>query len=161
MTWLLLIYDNHARFIIACYRLADYDGMPNLYVKIIAWCLCHLHNFKVRAWYNTLPNRDCEHGVLLFIEIITLKLFFWHLWYQFSFRFFAFLLTLHFVFLLLSTYLLRLFASQICSPFTICSSFLVLNWKVGLEPEPTYLSWSNMFFYNCYPCNQKKCSIKM
>ena len=59
-----------------------------------------------------------------------------------------------FGFLSVSTYVLRFFASQICSPFTICRSFLVLNWKVGLEPGPTYLSWSNMFFHNCYPCNQ-------
>ena len=68
-----------------------------------------------------------------------------------------------FGFLSVSTYLFHLFASQICSPFTICRSFLVLNWKVGLECGPTYLSWSNMFFYNCYPCNQilYLCSIKM
>ena len=68
MNWLLLIHDNRARCIFACYRLADYDGMPNLHVKIIAWCLCHLHNFKLRAWYNTLRNRDCEHGVLLYLN---------------------------------------------------------------------------------------------
>ena len=66
MNWLLLIHDNRARCLFACYRLADYDGMPNLHVKIIAWCLCHLHNFKLRAWYNTPPNRDCEHEVLLY-----------------------------------------------------------------------------------------------
>ena len=74
-------------------------------------------------------------------------------------HFVAFLLTLHFGFLSLSTYLLRLCASQICRPFTICRSFLILNWKVGLEPGPTYLSWSNMFFYNCYPCKKIMYSI--
>ena len=68
-----------------------------------------------------------------------------------------------FWFLSMSTYLLPLFAWQICSPITICRSFLVLNWKVGLERGPTYLSGSNMFFFNCYPCNQilYLCSIKM
>ena len=85
------------------------------------------------------------------IQIIAGEFVFWYYLFRYSFRFFAFLLTLHFVFLSVSTYLLRLWSSQICSPF-ICPSFLVLNWEVGLEP--TYLSWSNMFFYNCYSCNQ-------
>ena len=145
MTWLLLIHDNRARCIFACYRLADYDGMPNLHVKIVARYWYYLHNFKLLAWYNILPNRDCEHGVLLYRNYLRLPAC-WH--YTFGF-------------LSVSTYLLCLCASQICSPFTICCSFLVLNWKVGLEPGPTYLSWSNMFFYNCYPCNQIMCSIKM
>ena len=120
--------------------------------------ICTISSYELGTILCLIVTANME---FYFIEIIPRKLFFWHLWYQYSFRFFAFLLTLHFAFLSLSTYLLHLFASQICSPFTICSSFLVLNWKVGLEPEPTYLSWSNMFFYNCYPCNQIKCSIKM
>ena len=66
MTWLLLIHDNCAQCIFACYRLADYDGMPNLHVKIVACFLYYLHNFKLLAWYNTMPNHDCEHGVLYY-----------------------------------------------------------------------------------------------
>ena len=31
--------------------------------------------------------------------------------------------------------------------FSNCSCILVLNCEVGVEP--TYLPWSNMFFYNC------------
>ena len=73
MTWLLLIQDNRSRCIFACYRLADYDGMPNLHVKIVGWCLYYLHNFKLWAWYNTLPNRDCEHGVLLYRNYLCLS----------------------------------------------------------------------------------------
>ena len=47
--------------------------------------------------------------------------------------------------------------------FANCSCILVLNCEIGLEPGPTYLSWSNMFFYNCYPYNQilYLCSMKM
>ena len=67
MTWLLLIHNNRAQWIFACYRFADYDGRPNLHVKIVACCWYYLpHNFKLLAWYNTLPNRDGEHGVLLY-----------------------------------------------------------------------------------------------
>ena len=66
MTWLLLIHDNRARCIFAYYRLADYDGMPNLHVKIVAWCWHHFHHFKLRAWFNTLPNLEGEHGVLYY-----------------------------------------------------------------------------------------------
>ena len=95
------------------------------------------------------------------IEIIARKFVFWHLLFSIHFVSLPFCWHDIFGFLSVSTYLLRLFASQICSPFTICRSFLVLNWKVGPEPGPTYLSWSNMFFYNCYPCNQIMCSIKM
>ena len=97
------------------------------------------------------------------IEIIAFEFVFRHLLYGYSLRFFASLLTLHFWVSFRVHISLRLFASQICSPFTICHSFLFLNWKVGLEPGPTYLSWSNMFFYNCYPCNQilYLCSIKV
>ena len=25
-----------------------------------------LHNFKLRAWYSTMPNRYCEHEVILY-----------------------------------------------------------------------------------------------
>ena len=46
-TWELLtkIYDLHV-------------------TSVITWRLYHLHNFKLWAWYNTLPNHDCEPGVL-------------------------------------------------------------------------------------------------
>ena len=36
--------------------------------------------------------------------------------------------------------------------FANCRCILVLIGEVGLEP--TYLSWSNMFVYNCYTCKQ-------
>ena len=45
---------------------------------VITWRLYHLNNFKLRAWYNTLPNRDCEHEVSLpiwFSDIIGSYLF--------------------------------------------------------------------------------------
>ena len=148
MTWLLLIHDDRARCIFACYRLADHVGVPNLHVTVVGtWWLYHLHNFKLRAWYNTLPTINCEHGVLYYRNYRSWIGFLTSL-VRYSFRFFILLLTLHFDFLSVSTYLLHLCASQICSPFTICRSFLILKWKVGLEH--TYLSWSNMFFYNCY-----------
>ena len=97
------------------------------HVTVVVWRLYHLRNFKLRPWYNTLPNQDCEHGVLYY-QIITREFVFWHHLFRYSFRFFAFLLTLHFGFLSVSTYLLRLCASQICSAFTIYRSFLILNW---------------------------------
>ena len=49
------------------------------------------------------------------------------------------------------TYLLRLFASQICSPFTICRSFLVLNWKVGQEHGPTFICRDYQAFTTAKP----------
>ena len=36
LTWLLLIHDDRARCIFACYRLADDDGMPNLHITVVA-----------------------------------------------------------------------------------------------------------------------------
>ena len=122
MTWLLLIYDNRAQCIFACYRLADYDGRPNLHVKIVAWCLYHLHNFKLRAWFNTLPNRDCKHGVLYYQNYRSLICF---LTFFFSIHLVSSPFCWHYIFgfLSVSTYLLRLFASQICSPFTILPQF--------------------------------------
>ena len=98
-----------------------------------------------------------------FIEIIAREFVFWHLLYRCSLHFFAFLLTLHFGGSFRVHISLAFVCFAICSPFTICLSFLVLNWKVGLARGPTYLSWSSMFFYNCYPFNQilYLCSIKM
>ena len=95
------------------------------------------------------------------IEIIAREFVLWHLLYRYSLRSSPFCCYYIFGFLSMSTHLLCLFASQICSPPTICHSFLILNWKVGLEPEPTYLSWSNMLLYNCHSCNQIMCSIKI
>ena len=36
--------------------------------------------------------------------------------------------------------------------FANCRCILVLDCEVGLEP--TYLSWSNMFVYNCFTCKE-------
>ena len=123
--------------------------------------ICKISSYKLGTILCIIVTVDSE---FYFIKIIDREFVFWHLLYRYSLCFFTFLLTLHFFkFLSVPTYLLRLFAPQICSPFTIRRSFLILNWKVGLENGPTYLSWSNMFFYNCYPCNQilYLCSIKM
>ena len=108
------------------------------HITVVAWPLHHSHNIKLPACYNTLPNLDCEHGVLYYRNYRSQICLLASL-VRYSFRFFAFLLTLHFGFLSVSTYLLHLWAAQICSPF-ICRSFLVLNWEAGQELGPTHLS---------------------
>ena len=50
--------------------------------------------FKLPACYNTLPNRDCEHGVLYYRNYHSRICFLTSL-VRYSFSFFAFLLTLH------------------------------------------------------------------
>ena len=73
------------------------------------------------------------------IKIIPSEFVLWHLLFSIHFVSSPFCWHYIFGFLSVSTYLLCSFASQICSPFTICRSFLVLNWKVGLEPGPTFI----------------------
>ena len=42
---------------------------------VITWRLYHLHNFNFRVWYNTLPNRYCEHEVLSALSKFSLAIF--------------------------------------------------------------------------------------
>ena len=96
------------------------------HVMVVAWRLYHLHNFKSRAWCNTLPNRDwtCSSTlsklllVTLFSDIIRLIMDF---------------VSSHFCWVLckLSFYPCP-HISCICGlhslqSFTNCHSFLVLN----------------------------------
>ena len=73
----------------------------------------------------------------------------WHWLVPFGSRVFAFLLTLHSGFLSVSTYLLRSWSSQICSPFANYSCILVLN----SDPHSCRYD-QNMFFYNCQTYKQ-------
>ena len=75
----------------------------------------HLHNFKLRAWYNAVPIVTVNTE-FYFIEIIAHDFVFWHHLLRYRFCFFAFLLTLPLGFLSVSIYLLRSWALQISSP---------------------------------------------
>ena len=118
----------YTKWTICRLRLVHNDYMtwglhPKIYdfhvTGVITWRLYHLHNFKLRAWYNTLPNRDCEHGVL-HSQNYRHDFVFLHHSFMYGFRFFAFLLTLHFGFL--CNYVsICVHISLALMGFTICS----------------------------------------
>ena len=73
----MLVYDYYTRKIwlqvMGLVHRQDYGDMGIIYeiyalhvADVVTWRLYHLHNFKLRAWYNTLSNRDCEHEVILY-----------------------------------------------------------------------------------------------
>ena len=104
--------------------------MKYQYARSMLWLLhdvctiCTISSYELGIILCLILTVNMEFYI---IGIIARKFVFWHHLFRYSFRFFAFLLTLHFGFLSMSTHLLCLWSSQICSPFTICSSFLVLN----------------------------------
>ena len=57
---LRLVHGNN--IVINTYEMPVYSQ----HVTVVAWRLYHLHNFKLQACYNTLPNRDYEYGVLYY-----------------------------------------------------------------------------------------------
>ena len=82
--------------------------------------ICTISSYELGTILCLIVTVNMEFYI---IEIIAHEFVFWHLLFRYSFRFVTFLLTLHFAFLSVYTYLLRLCASQICSPFTILPQF--------------------------------------
>ena len=125
----------------------------------MTWLLIHMKYQYARSMLRLLHDvcTSCtissyELGIILCLivtvkmefyltEIIARKFIFWHHLFRYSFSFFALLLILHFGLLSVSTHLLRLWYSQICSSFAICRSFLILN----LDPHACRYD-QNMFF---------------
>ena len=111
MTWLLI----HIK----------YQYARSMFRLLLGVCtICTISGYELGIILCLIVTVNMEFYI---IEIISCEFVFWHHLFRYSFRFFAFLLTLHFWFLSMSTHLLRLWCSQICSPFTICHSLLVLN----------------------------------
>ena len=100
-----------------------------------------ISSYKLGTMLGLIVTVNMEFYI---IKIIARKFVFWHLLCRYSCVSSPFCWHYIFGFLSVSTYLLHLFASQICSPFTICCSFLVSNWKVGLEPGPTGGTWTHL-----------------
>ena len=117
------------------------------HVTVVVWrcTICTISSYELGTILCLIVTVNMEFYI---IEIITRKFVFWHHLFRYSFSFFSFLLTLHFGFLSVSTYLLRLCALQIYSPYTICRSFLVLNW------DPHACCGQDMLFYSCYTGKQ-------
>ena len=138
---LRLFYGND--IVINTYEILVYSQ----HVKVVAWRLYHLHNFKLRAWYNTLLNRDCEHGVLHYRNYRSQFCFltsFAYLWISFlciSLDI-AFWVSFH---VRISLAFMGFTNSQ---SFTICHSFLIFNW------DPHACCGQDMIFYNCYTLKQ-------
>ena len=119
----------------------------NLHVTlVVTWRLYHLHNYKLQASYNTLPNCDCEHVVLHYQNYRSQLCFLRSSWMDFvlhiSAEFFANWVSIR-------VHISLAFVGFInMHSFTICGSFLVLNW------DPHACCGQDMFFYNCYTCKQ-------
>ena len=70
MTWLLIhMKYQYARVMLRLLHGNDiviYAYEMLVYSPLVTVVVYHMHNFKLRAWHNTLPNHDCEHGVLYY-----------------------------------------------------------------------------------------------
>ena len=119
---------------------------------VITWRLYHLHNFELRAWYNTLPNRDCEHGVLhsqnyrLWLCFLTSFIYVW-ISFLCIFVDIAFWVSLQLSFYL-CPHISCVDGLHNLQSFTNCHSFHILNW------DPHACRGQGMFFYYCYTCKQ-------
>ena len=109
--------------------------------------ICTISSYELGTILCLIETVNMEFYI---IKIITHEFVFWHHWLGIHF------VSLHFCWHYIlcffpcpqSTYLLHLCASQICSTFTICHSFLVLNW------DPHRCCGQDMLFYNCYTGKQ-------
>ena len=105
-----------------------------------------IHDDRARCIFACYRLADDDGMPHLHVTVVAYK---WHWLVSFGSRIFAFLLTLHFEFLSVSTYLLRSWDSQISSPFANYRCILILN----SDPHACRYD-QNMFFCTCQTCKQ-------
>ena len=163
---MLLVHGITQYMLATCYRLVHDDCIKctvhvtdvstwGLYTKcticmlqVSTRWLYHLHNCKLRDWYNNIPNCDCEHGIsYLIIVLIARDFVFQTSIVSVCISFFSFLLSyLQFEFLSVSMYLLSLWVSQFAVLCNCRCKLRPWTWTATRSSAGTHISVEVVMF---------------